>query len=142
MALEKFESKAGPKPTAGKLPFLSEFMESNPDAVGNNYEIVKVKETNSRSGYLIETKAFMACLFKSNEQVDELLELIEEVYSNMHCAVYVIIDEEEPSGLSLAYDLEAKRTWVRTKKFPAGYLYAHATRGQKRKPPRNLAEGS
>jgi hypothetical protein len=54
--------------------------------------------------------------------------------------MFVIVDEAESSGFSLAYDLEVKRTWARTKKFPAGYRYQHAQSGAKsRKPPRNLS---
>jgi hypothetical protein len=135
------ERKPSKNSTPGRKPFLSDFVEENPDVIGNNYEVEVVKETNSRAGYLIETKEFNCCLFKSSEQCEELLELVEECYSKSHCAMYLIIDEEEPSGFALAYDLEAKRTWVRTKKFPAGYRYSHAQAGRKsRKPPRNLSE--
>jgi len=140
MALKKLERKVGANPTAGKKPFLSDYVESNPECLGFNYEVTSVKETNSRGGYLIETKDFLCCIFKSNEQVEELLELIEACYSEYHCGMYVVVDEDEPTGFSLAYDLEVKRTWCRTKKFPAGYRYQHAqTGGKTRKPPRNLS---
>jgi hypothetical protein len=134
------ERKVGSKPSPGKKPFLSDFFEANPDCLGFNYEVTAVKETNSRGGYLIETKEFLCCIFKSNEQVEELLELVEACYSEYHCGMYVVIDEDESTGFSLAYDLEVKRTWVRTKKFPGGYRYQHAqTGGKSRKPPRNLS---
>jgi hypothetical protein len=140
MSLQKLERKSGVNPSPGRKPFLSDFYEVNPDCVGFNYEITLVKETNSRGGYLIETKEFLCCLFKSNDQAEELLELIEACYSIHHCAVYVIVDQDEASGFSLAYDLEVKRTWVRTKKFPGGFRYQHAqTGGKSRKPPRNLS---
>jgi hypothetical protein len=140
MALTKLERKGVVTVSSGRKRFLSEYMEDNPDHLGFNFEVTQVKETNSRSGYLIETKQFNCCIFKSNEQVDELLELIESCYSELHCGMYVVIDEEEPSGFSLAYDLEVKRTWVRTKKFPGGYRYQHAQAGAKsRKLPRNLS---
>ena len=140
MALTKLERKVGSKPSPGKKPFLSDFFEANPDCLGFNYEVTAVKETNSRGGYLIETKEFLCCIFKSYEQVEELLELVEACYSEYHCGMYVVIDEDESTGFSLAYDLEVKRTWVRTKKFPGGYRYQHAqTGGKSRKPPRNLS---
>jgi hypothetical protein len=140
MALTKLERKTGTNPNAGRKPFLSDYVESNPDSIGYNYEITAVKETNSRGGYLLETKEFLCCIFKSNDQVEELLELVEACYSDYHCGMFVVIDEEESSGFSLAYDLEVKRTWVRTKKFPGGYRYQHAqTGGKTRKPPRNLS---
>jgi hypothetical protein len=140
MALTKLERKTGVKVTPGKKPFLSDYVEEHPDCIGFNYEVTSVKETNSRGGYLIETKEFICCIFKSSEQVEELLELVEACYSDYHAGMFVVIDEDEPSGFSLAYDLEVKRTWVRTKKFPAGYRYQHAqTGGKSRKPPRNLS---
>jgi len=140
MALTKLERKAGINPTPGKKPFLSDYVEANQDCLGFNFEVISIKETNSRAGYLIETKEFLCCIFKSNEQVEELLELVEECYSNYHCGMFIIVDESEPTGFSLAYDLEVKRTWVRTKKFPAGYRYQHAHSGAKsRKLPRNLS---
>ena len=140
MALLKLERKAGGNATAGRKIFLSDYVEEHPDCLGFNFEVVLVKETNSRGGYLLETKEFNCCVFKSNDQCDELLELIEACYSEYHCGMYVIIDADEPSGFSLAYDLEVKRTWVRTKKFPAGYRYQHAQTGAKsRKSPRNLS---
>ena len=140
MALTKVERKAAAIPNAGRKPFLSDYVEEHEDCLGFNFEITAVKETNSRAGYLIETKEFLCCLFKSNEQCDELLGLVEACYSDYHCGMYLIIDAEETSGFSLAYDLEVKRTWVRTKKFPGGYRYLHAQTGAKsRKPPRNLS---
>lgn len=140
MALTRLERKTGTNPSPGKKPFLSDYVESNPDCLGYNFEVTTVKETNSRAGYLIETKEFNTCVFKSSDQAGELLELVEECYSNYHCGMFVIIDEEEPSGFCLAYDLEVKRTWVRTKKFPGGYRYQHAQSGTKsRKSPRNLS---
>jgi hypothetical protein len=140
MALSRLERKAGSKPNAGKKPFLSEYVEEHETCIGFNFEVTSVRETNSRAGYLLETDEFICCLFKSNDQVDELLELVEACYSQYHCGIYVIVDEEEPSGFSLAYDIEVKRTWARTKKFPGGYRYTHAQTGRKsRKPPRNLS---
>jgi hypothetical protein len=140
MALSRLPKKSGATSTPGRKPFLSDYMEDHPDHLGYNFEIELVKETNSRSGYLLETKAFNCCLFKSSEQCEELLELIEAVYSQHHCGIFVIIDESEPSGFALAYDTEVKRTWVRTKKFPGGYRYVHAQTGARsRKLPRNLS---
>lgn len=140
MALTKLDRKVGANSTPGRKQFLSDYVESNEHCIGYNYEVTAVRETNSRAGYLIETKEFLCCLFKSNEQADELLELVEACYSEYHCGMFVIVDAEEPSGFSLAYDIEVKRTWVRTKKFPGGYRYTHAQSGQKsRKPPRNLS---
>jgi hypothetical protein len=140
MALTKLERKVGVNPSPGRKPFLSDYYEANPDCLGFNYEVTTVKETNSRGGYLIETKEFLCCIFKSNDQAEELLELVEDCYSTFHCGMYVIVDADEPTGFSLAYDLEVKRTWVRTKKFPGGYRYQHAqTGGKSRKLPRNLS---
>jgi hypothetical protein len=140
MALTRLERKVIATSTPGRKPFLSDYVESNENCIGFNFEVIAVRETNSRAGYLIETKEFNVCLFKSNDQTDELLELVEECYANYHCGMFVIVDAEEPSGFSLAYDLEVKRTWVRTKKFPGGYRYQHAQSGAKsRKSPRNLS---
>lgn len=141
MAIQRKESAVSGTKTVGKKLFLSEYIEENPDIQGNNYEVTLVKETNSRNGYLLETKEFNVCIFKSSTLVDTLLELIEDVYSNLHCAVYVIIDQDEEEGIAIAYDLECKRTWLRQKKYPAGYRYSHVRAGGKSaKLPRNLSQ--
>jgi len=136
MALKKIDWEESKPVPAGRKPFLSDYVEQHPDCKGYNYEIVLVKETASRAGYLLECKEFVVHVFKSSPLAEVLLETIEDLYSNKHCALFVVLDETEQDGIYLAFDLEVKRTWVRTKKYPGGYRYEHAKTGAKRaKPP-------
>jgi hypothetical protein len=132
MSIEKIPGNSGKQSLTGKKPFLSDFVEDHPGCEGFNYEIFLVKETASRAGYLLETKDFLVHVFKSSPLAEVLLSTIEDLYSNKHCALFVIIDPEEMDGICLAIDLEVKRTWVRTKKYPGGYRYEHAKPGAKR----------
>jgi hypothetical protein len=139
MALKKIDLEGSKPVSTGRKPFLSDYVEQNPGCDGFNFEVLAVKETASRAGYLVECKEFVVHIFKSSPLAEVLLETIEDLYSQKHCALFVVLDEEEQDGLYLAYDAETKRTWTRTKKYPAGYRYQHAQTGQKRgKPPLQL----
>jgi hypothetical protein len=135
MALKKIELEGSTPVSTGRKPFLSDYVEQNEFCNGYNYEVIAVKETASRAGYLVECKEFVVHIFKSSPLAGILLETIEDLYSNKHCALFVVIDEAEQDGIYLAYDQETKRTWTRTKKYPAGYRYQHAQTGQKRAKP-------
>jgi hypothetical protein len=139
MALKKIVPDGSKPVSTGRKPFLSDYVEQNPDCNGFNFEVTLVKETASRAGYLLECKEFVVHIFKSSPLAEVLLETIEALYSHKHCALFVVLDIDEQEGLYLAYDSETKRTWTKTKKYPAGYRYQHAQTGQKRaKPPLQL----
>lgn len=125
MAYQKRDAFVSAK--LGRKMFLSDYV----DAVGESalnqlHEVTEVRETTSRAGFLCETDAFVAMVYKSSPLCDTLMELIDELYSSGRGgALFLEVNGDSPIGVWFGTDLELPRIWVRTKKFPGGFRYIH-----------------
>jgi hypothetical protein len=122
MARNKIEKQT--TALTGSLPFLDNYVNKNPDAIGKEFEILRVKETQSRAGWVIHTAEFMIHLYKSNDLVQQLVEQLCEIESVHEAGGFVILlDEGEEQGFAIIFDTEIKRTWVLLKKYGSGKVF-------------------
>jgi hypothetical protein len=105
------------KDKTGSLPFLDAYVESFPDTEGEEFEILEVKETRSRAGYLLYTNTFMTLLWKSDEMADNIITFLEsQLDTNPGKLLGLKIDSDEVCGCTFYTDDSVPRLWVRKKK--------------------------
>ena len=105
------------------LPFLAEAFESGAVIEGQLLEILSVRETRSKKGYLITCEECLIFLYKSSGWLAPLMELLQTYVSDTHgYAVSIVVREEEENGIEVHVDENIDRIWVELKKFGNGTL--------------------
>jgi hypothetical protein len=112
----------------GQLPFLNEAYDEGLVIEGEVVEILEVKETNSKSGYLLRTDKCVVLLYKSSTWIPVLESSIEELLAENPSFFFgFIVDSDSPQGVELIIDEEIPRFWSKGKKFGAGIVYKSHT---------------
>jgi len=102
----------------GRKPFLDVAFEKGLVVNGEALEIVEVKESASRGGYVIHTATCLVHVWKSSPMAEVLIEEMESlVAQNPSPKLYLVVDEQDSSGYYLAEDPENFTMWKKAKKF-------------------------
>lgn len=105
------------------LPFLADAYEAGIVTDGEVLEILSVRETRSKKGYLLTCEKCLVFLFKSSGWVEPLMETLMAYTTYAHgYAVSVVVSEEEENGIEIHVDENVDRIWVLVKKFGNGLL--------------------
>lgn len=108
--------------TPGSLPFLENYCQDN-DCEGKDYEVVEVKETRKRSGYMLVTAAFQAMIWKSDDMCPVLVEFCGRmIETNPGYMLGLTVDTSNVNGFTLYSDKDAPRMWTPRKK-PGNLLH-------------------
>lgn len=114
--------KASAPENTGK-PFLADAFEAGIVSEDEVLEILSVRETRSRKGYLITCEKCLVFLYKSSGWVEPLLETLTSFTESSHgYAVSVVVREEEENGIEIHVDENIDRNWVVLKKFGNGLV--------------------
>jgi hypothetical protein len=112
----------------GQLPFLNEAYDEGLVIEGELIEIVEIKMTNSRNGYLLRTPKCVILLYKSSTWIPVLESSIEELLTENPSFFFgFIVDSDSPQGIELIIDEDVPRLWSKGKKFGAGIVYKSTT---------------
>lgn len=110
--------------TEGQKPFLDRAYELGIVIEDEEIEIIRVKETQKRNGFLIETHPCVILLYKSSPWISVLLATLDELMATSPSFKFVVIVRpDEPQGIELAVDEEHARIWQKEKKFGGGEAY-------------------
>lgn len=108
---------------SGGLPFLAEAYEMGLLTEGEVLEILSVRESRSKKGFLLTTEKCLIFLFKSSAWVEPLLDILNEYVTSSHgYAVSVVVREEEENGIEIHIDENIDRIWIVLKKFGNGIV--------------------
>jgi hypothetical protein len=108
----------------GQLPFLNEAYDEGLITEGEMIEILEIKMTNSRNGYLIRTEKCVVLLYKSSTWIPVLESSMEELMDQNPSFYFgFIVDSDAPQGIELVIDEDVPRFWSKGKKFGAGIVY-------------------
>lgn len=116
------------------LPFLAEAFESGIVIEGQLLEIISIRETRSKKGYLITCKECLIFLYKSSGWLQPLVELLKAYVSETHgYAVSIVVREEEENGIEIHVDENIDRIWIELKKFGNGVVIQQESQNSGRK---------
>jgi len=123
----------------GIKPFLADAYESGLVKDGDVHTVIKVKESNGRSGFSIHADSFIAFLFKSSPMCDVLLETLEDLLrTNPAPNLLIEIDSDSAFGFHLGLTEECSVMWTKGKKLGSTIVYspkpASGTPKAKKKP--------
>lgn len=108
MALQFFEGTE----SSGSLPFLDEYLESNPKAYGKTFQVEEIKKVKSGKGYLLQTDSFSAFIWNNEKLTKQLIEALKVYAETGEGYVLVIMpDKSVKSKFRLAADTERVANW-------------------------------
>jgi len=114
----------------GQKPFLNVCYEQGDVEDGEKVEVRKVKETQSRAGFIVETDLFVVLLYKSSPWAEPLVSFLESMLStDPGYALFVIVEPDSPQGIEMEWDETIGRLWRKERKFGGGILYTPSTPG-------------
>jgi len=114
----------------GVKPFMDEAYEKGIIQDGDIYHVVKVKESNGKSGWSIHTEKFILFVFKSSPICEVIMEVMQElVATNPAPALLMEIDSSEANGFNLGLSEEKSWMWTRSKKLGSSVVIARQPSG-------------
>lgn len=97
----------------GELPWLSHFVEANPEVNGMMFQVQVV--AFSQKGVMVTTEHFKAFLYRSNPYYDFLFEAVTTWTTNNIpvCALVLLVDKSQKSKFQLGIEDSLESHWVK-----------------------------
>ena len=122
--MRKLEPKQGGN--SGQKPFLQQAFNLGLVKEDDCLEILSIRETQSKSGYLLETDKCVQLVFKSSPWAEPLVEILLELSElDPGFALMLTVREENTGGMELWVDEDEARLWTVLKKFGGLTSYEH-----------------
>lgn len=109
MALTFFDSEESTP--QGDIPFVEDYLKSNPEEVGNLFCVEEVIRTRKGNGYLFKTSQFLVFMWNRNKTLGLILEALKVYVDGMHGYKIVFQLIDKAPYYRVACDPDQPTTW-------------------------------